>query len=154
MAGHTQNSVVIDAPMDLVWERTNDVASWTELFSEYALAEILEQDGPTVTFRLALHPDENGKVWSWVSQRTTDLATRTVRAHRVETGPFEYMNIHWEYTQTDDGVRMQWTQDFHMKDGAPLDDAGMTDRINGNTAVQMNLIKEKLEAAAHAAHAS
>ena len=64
------------------------------------------------------------------------------------------MNIHWEYTQTDNGVRMQWTQDFHMKDGAPLDDTGMTDRINGNTVVQMNLIKEKLEAAARAAHAS
>ncbi|POX42882.1 polyketide cyclase [Streptomyces sp. Ru73] len=151
MAGHTSNSVLIDAPMDLVWERTNDVASWTELFSEYSVAEVLEQDGPTVTFRLALHPDENGKVWSWVSRRTTDAATRTVRAHRVETGPFEYMNIRWEYTQEDAGVRMQWTQDFHMKDGAPLDDAGMTDRINRNTAVQMNLIKEKLEAAARTA---
>lgn len=151
MAGHTSNSIVIDAPMDLVWERTNDVASWTELFSEYSLAEILEQDGPTVTFRLALHPDENGKVWSWVSQRTPDVATRTVRAHRVETGPFEYMNIRWAYTQEDAGVRMQWTQDFHMKDGAPLDDEGMTDRLNRNTAVQMNLIKEKVEAAARAA---
>lgn len=150
MAGHTRNSVVIDAPMDLVWERTNDVASWTELFSEYSVAEILEQDGPTVTFRLALHPDENGKVWSWVSRRTTDAATRTVRAHRVETGPFEYMNIHWEYTQTDEGVRMQWTQDFHMKDGAPLDDKGMTDRINRNSLVQLEVIKAGIEAAARA----
>jgi len=26
MAGHTSNSIVIDAPMDFVWERTNDVA--------------------------------------------------------------------------------------------------------------------------------
>ena len=150
MAGHTSNSIVIDAPMDFVWEQTNDVTSWPELFSEYSLAEILEQDGPTVTFRLALHPDENGTVWSWVSQRTTDAATRTVRAHRVETGPFEYMNIHWEYTQTDRGVRMQWTQDFHMKDGAPLDDDGMTDRINRNTVVQMNIIKRKVETAASA----
>ncbi len=150
MAGHTRNSVVIDAPMDFVWERTNDVASWTELFSEYSVAEILEQDGPTVTFRLALHPDEDGKVWSWTSQRTTDAATRTVRAHRVETGPFEYMNIHWEYTQTDEGVRMQWTQDFHMKDGAPLDDDGMTDRINRNSLVQLGLIKSRIEAAARA----
>jgi len=150
MAGHTSNSIVIDAPMDFVWERTNDVASWPELFSEYSLAEILEQDGPRVTFRLALHPDENGTVWSWVSQRTTDAATRTVRAHRVETGPFEYMNIHWQYTQTDQGVRMQWTQDFHMKDGAPLDDDGMTDRINRNTVVQMNIIKRKVETAASA----
>ncbi|MEV4443486.1 SRPBCC family protein [Streptomyces sp. NPDC049577] len=149
MAGHTDNSVVIDAPLDLVWERTNDVASWPELFSEYASAEILEtEDDGTVEFRLTMHPDEDGKVWSWVSRRTPDPATRTVRAHRVETGPFDYMNIYWEYTQQDDGVRMRWVQDFHMKPQAPVDDAGMTEHLNRNTRVQMDLIKRKVEAAA------
>lgn len=152
MAGHTDNSIVIDAPLDLVWERTNDVASWPELFSEYASAEILsaDEDG-TVEFRLTMHPDEDGNVWSWVSRRTPDPATRTVRAHRVETGPFEYMNIYWEYTQQEDGVRMRWVQDFRMKPQAPVDDAAMTAHLNRNTAVQMDLIKRKVEAAARPA---
>ncbi|MCQ4083782.1 SRPBCC family protein [Streptomyces sp. RB6PN25] len=152
MAGHTDNSIIIDAPLDLVWERTNDVASWPELFSEYASAEILstDEDG-TVEFRLTMHPDEDGKVWSWVSRRTPDPATRTVRAHRVETGPFDYMNIYWEYTQLQDGVRMRWVQDFHMKPQAPVDDAGMTAHLNRNTAIQMDLIKKKVEAAARTA---
>ena len=43
MAGHTDNAIVIDAPMDLVWEMTNDVPAWPQLFSEYAAAEILER---------------------------------------------------------------------------------------------------------------
>ncbi len=150
MSGHTDNAIVIDAPMELVWSMTNDVASWPRLFSEYASAEILERAGNTVTFRLALHPDENGKVWSWVSQRTVDPRTRTVSAHRVETGPFAYMNIRWEYAQQADGVLMRWVQDFAMKPQAPLDDAGMTERLNRNTAVQMRLIKAKVEAAARA----
>ena len=146
--GHTDNSVTIAAPMDLVWDMTNDVESWPNLFSEYADAKILRRDGDTVRFRLTLHPDENGTSWSWVSDRVPDAATRTVRAHRVETGPFEYMNIYWEYTDTPEGVRMRWVQDFHMKPQAPVDDAAMTERLNRNTRIQMNLIKERVEAAA------
>ncbi len=150
MAGHTDNAIVVEAPMDLVWTMTNDVAAWPRLFSEYASAEILGRDGDTVTFRLALHPDENGTVWSWVSERTPDPATRTVVARRVETGPFAYMNIRWEYEEVPGGVRMRWIQDFAMKPDAPIDDAGMTARLNRNTAVQMRLIKAKVETAARA----
>lgn len=46
MAGHTDNAIVIDAPMDLVWNMTNDVGSWPRLFGEYASAEILEREDP------------------------------------------------------------------------------------------------------------
>ena len=146
MAGHTENEIVIDAPMDLTWQVTNDVESWPDLFTEYAKAEIIERDGDTVRFRLTMHPDENGTVWSWVSERTTDEATRTVKAHRVETGPFDHMNIEWRYDEVDGGTRMRWVQDFHMKPDAPVDDEQMTDRINTNSKIQMGIIKEKVEA--------
>jgi aromatase len=150
MAGHTDNSVVIQAPMDLVWEMTNDVASWPHLFSEYAAAEILERDGDSITFRLTMHPDEDGDVWSWVSKRTPDPVKREVRAHRIETGPFEYMNIFWEYREVEGGVRMRWVQDFHMKPQAPADDEAMTAHLNKNTAIQMDRIKGLVEKAAAA----
>ncbi|MGB2567224.1 SRPBCC family protein [Micromonospora citrea] len=146
-AGHTENSIVIAAPLPLVWDITNDVAGWTELFTEYAVVEILHRDGDTVRFRLTMHPDENGISWSWVSERTADPATRQVRAHRVETGPFEYMRIHWSYTEEPDGTRMTWVQDFAMKPGAPVDDAGMTERINTNSRIQLAVIKDKIEQA-------
>ncbi len=149
MSGRTEASVVIDAPMDLVWDMTNDVESWTELFTEYAEARILERDGDTVRFRLALHPDADGKVWSWVSERTPDRASRTVRARRIETGPFEFMNIFWEYTPADGGgVRMRWVQEFHVKDEMPFDDEAMAAHIARNTAEQMPHIKDRVEKAA------
>lgn len=148
MAGHTDNSAVITAPMALVWQMTNDVLSWPELFSEYAAAEVLDRDGNTVRFRLTMHPDEEGRVWSWVSERTADPGTRTVRARRIETGPFEYMNIKWEYREVDDGVEMRWVQDFHMKPDAPADDNTMAGHINRNSVIQMKRIKEIVEAAA------
>ena len=148
MAGHTHNEITIAAPVDLVWDISNDVANWPRLFSEYASAEILSEEGNRVTFRLTMHPDENGKVWSWVSERETDRETLTVEARRVETGPFAYMNIMWQYEKMPDGTRMVWTQDFEMKPDAPVDDAWMTDNINRNSKVQMALIRDRIEQAA------
>jgi aromatase len=148
MAGHTENEIVIKAPFDLVWKMTNDLENWPDLFSEYAAVEILERDGDRTQFRLTMHPDENGTVWSWVSERTVDRASRSVRARRVEPGPFQYMDIRWEYEETPAGTRMHWTQDFAMKPEAPVDDAGMTDRINHNSGIQLALIRDKVEQAA------
>ncbi len=151
MAAHTDNSVVIEAPLDVVWEMTNDVANWPNHFTEYAQADILEQGENSVTFRLTMHPDEDGKVWSWVSERTMDPATHTVKARRIETGPFEYMNIQWFYEPVEGGTHMRWVQDFQMKPTAPVDDAWMENNINTNTPIQMKAIKEKVEARARAA---
>lgn len=150
MAGHTDNTIVIDAPMELVWEMTNDVASWPELFTEYAAVDILERAGNTIRFRLTMHPDEQGRVWSWVSERTSTPENRTVRAHRIETGPFEYMSIRWNYRPVGGGVEMRWRQDFAMKPTAHLDDAGMTEHLNRNTRTQMARIKEVVERVAAA----
>jgi aromatase len=145
MAGHTDNAIIINAPLELVWDMTNDVESWPNLFSEYASAEILERRGNTLRFRLTMHPDEDGTVWSWVSERTPDPTTHTVRAHRVETGPFEHMNIFWEYQPVEGGVKMRWVQDFHMKPQALVDDDAMVDHLNRNTAIQMARIKRLVE---------
>lgn len=143
--GHTENSIVIDAPIELVWQVTNDLERWTDLFTEYAEVQVLQRDGDTVLFRLTMVPDENGISWSWVSERTADPLTRQVRAHRVETGPFEYMRIQWYYREVPQGTRMTWIQDFAMRPTAPVDDRQMTDRINTNSRIQMAGIRDRIE---------
>ncbi|MGA5821251.1 SRPBCC family protein [Kitasatospora sp. NPDC094028] len=145
MPGHTDNEIVINAPLDLVWEMTNDLENWTELFSEYASVEVLERTGDRVRFRLTMHPDENGNVWSWVSERTTDRPSLAVSARRVEPGPFEFMDIRWEYAEVPAGTKMRWIQDFAMKPTAPVDDDGMVNHINKNSRIQLQLIREKVE---------
>ncbi len=146
--GHTDNSIVIDADVDHVWAMTNDLATWPDLFTEYASVEILESTETYFKFRLTMHPDEAGRVWSWVSERTLDPAAREVRARRVEPGPFEFMDIHWSYAPEGSGTRMRWVQDFRMRPQAPIDTEGMTRRIDANSKIQMGIIKEKVEAAA------
>ena len=148
MAARTSNEIVINAPLDLVFEATNDVTTWPDLFTEYAAAEVLERNGDSVLFRLTMHPDENGKVWSWVSRRTLDRAAHEVHAERVETGPFQYMKIHWTYEAAEGGTRMRWSQEFEMKPTAPVTDDQMAERINSNSPEQMRVIKGKVEAMA------
>ena len=148
MPAHTDNEVVINAPLDVVWEKMNDVENWPDLFSEYAKAEILEREGNTVRFRLTTHPDPeyDGQVWTWVSERTVDPGTHSVKAHRIETGPFDHMNIEWYFEPIDGGTKMRWVQDFSMKPTAPSDDEQAQEYINRNTREQMHVIKERLEA--------
>jgi aromatase len=155
MAARTENEVMINAPLDLVWNMTNDVESWPALFTEYAKAEILERDGATITFRLHTHPDDEGTVYSWVSERTPDPETRTVRARRIETGPLvEKMDLAWDYAETEGGVRMRWVQEFVLRPTAPVNDEGAVAFLNKETTTQMAHIKETIEAAWAAAQAS
>lgn len=147
-AGHTDNSIVIAADLDFVWEMTNDLERWPELFSEYASVDILDHTDNTYRFRLTMHPDENGKVWSWVSERTLDPVAHQVTARRVEPGPFEFMNLQWTYASVSEGTQMRWVQDFRMRPTAPVDTPTMTTRINANSKIQMSLIAAKVEAAA------
>jgi aromatase len=155
MPGSVDNRVVIDAPLEFVWETMNDIERWPELFTEYASAEILERNGDTVRFRLTTFPDpeHDDRVWSWVSERTTDPVTRTTRSHRIETGPFRYMHIQWEFAVVNGGTEMRWRQQFAMTPEAPADDAGAEDYLNRNTRVQMQAIKERLEALVRSAPA-
>ncbi len=146
--GHTDNSILIDADVDHVWAMTNDLRTWPDLFTEYRSVEVLESTDTWFRFRLTMHPDESGRTWSWVSERTLDPAAREVRARRVEPGPFEFMDIHWSYAPEGSGTRMRWVQDFRMRPQAPIDTEGMTRRIDANSKIQMGIIKEKVEAAA------
>ncbi len=147
MAAHTDNAVQINAPVDFVWERMMDIETWPQLFSEYAKAEVIERDGDRVVFRLTTHPDPeyDGQVWSWTSERVADPASRSSKSKRIETGPFQYMNIEWYFEDADGATRMRWVQDFSMKPEAPANDEQAQEYMNKNTKEQMQVIKERLE---------
>ncbi|MDQ1633194.1 MAG: aromatase [Frankiaceae bacterium] len=151
MPARTENTVFVDADLDTTWRMTNDVENWPNLFTEYAAAEVLSRSGNTVRFRLTMFPDEQNRVWSWVSERVLDPETHRVVARRVETGPFEFMNISWYYEPEGTGTRMTWIQEFAMRPQAPLNDEQMADRINQNTPIQMAAIRAKVESVAGAA---
>jgi aromatase len=150
MAAHTDNAVEINAPLDYVWGRMMNIEDWPNLFSEYAKAEVVEQEGDRIIFRLTTYPDPDyeGQVWSWTSERIADPASHSSKSRRIETGSFEYMNIEWYFEDADGGTRMRWVQDFSMKPSAPANDEQAEEYMNKNTKEQMRVIKERLEAQA------
>jgi aromatase len=150
MAAHTDNSIEINAPLQYVWERMMNIEDWPNLFSEYAKAEVVESEGDRIVFRLTTHPDPeyDGQVWSWTSERVADPGSHTSKSRRIETGPFQYMNIEWYFEEANGATRMRWVQDFSMKPEAPANDEQAEQYMNNNTKEQMRVIKERLEAQA------
>lgn len=149
MAAHTDNDILIDAPLATVWRIANDVRGWPELFEgEYAAAEVLQEDAERITFRLTTVPDDQGRQWSWVSERVMDAAAGTVTARRITTGPFLHMHIFQSFEQVGDRTRLRWVQDFEVLPTAPFTDEQMAARINGNSRVQLARHKRIAESAA------
>ncbi|MFH8404379.1 SRPBCC family protein [Streptomyces sp. NPDC018019] len=150
MAAHTDNEIVIDAPFETVWKTANDVANWPELFQgAYDRAEILHGDESRMTFRLTTTPDEEGKQYSWVSERVMDREEGAVSARRIENGPFLYMHIFQSFESLPEGgTRLRWVQDFEVLPHIPYDDAWFADRINKNSRRELARHKEYIEARA------
>ena len=141
--GHTRNSIFISAPYGLVFDISNHIERWTELFGdEYVKAEILERDGDEITFRLT--DDENK---SWVSKRWLHKEQFFAFASRHDPMfPFKYMKIIWLYHVTEEGTLMTWIQDFEMD---PAFTAYTGEQIEGfineHSRHNMKIFKEVIE---------
>ena len=141
--GHTRNEITINAPYDLVFDISNKIERWTELFGkEYVKAEVLERKGNEITFRLT--DDENK---SWVSKRWLDKEHRYAVASRHDPMfPFKYMKIVWFYNETPQGVQMIWIQDFEMDPKFTKFTAEQIEGfINEHSRHNMKIFKEVIE---------
>jgi aromatase len=141
--GHTRNSIIINAPYPVVFDISNHIERWTELFGkEYVKAEVLERKGNEITFRLT--DDENK---SWVSKRWLYKDLKFAVASRHDPMfPFRYMKIIWLYNETPEGVEMIWIQDFDMDPKftkfTPQQIEGF---INEHSVHNMKIFKEVIE---------
>ena len=141
--GHTRNHIVINAPYNIVFDISNQIERWTELFGkEYAKAEVLERKGNEITFRLT---DEDGK--SWVSKRWLHKDQKFAVASRHEPMfPFKFMKIVWFYIETSEGVEMIWIQDFQMDPKFTKFTAEQIEGfINQHSRDNMKIFKEVIE---------
>ena len=140
--GHTCNSIIINAPYDLVFSISNDIPRWTELFgSEYKRAEIISKEGDKLTFRLT---DDEDK--SWVSWRLLVKDKYFTYSERQEPKfPFKYMKIIWLYTQKPEGVELTWIQHFEMDEKAKFSDEQVEGFINKHSKENLLIFKRIIE---------
>ncbi len=140
--GHTCNSIIINAPYDLIFDISNDIPRWTELFGEeYKKAEVVKKEDNKITFRLT---DDEGK--SWQSWRL--LFRDNYLAYAEREGPkfpFKYMKIIWLYTPKPDGIEMVWIQHFEMDDKAKFNDEQVEGFINKHSKDNLKIFKDVIE---------
>ena len=140
--GHTRNSIVINAPYDNVFNTSNHIERWTELFGdEYVKAEVLTREGNRIDFRLT---DNEGN--SWTSFRLLFKENYLAYAQKNEpTFPFKYMKIIWLYTPVPDGILMTWIQDFEMDEKAKFNGEQVEGFINKHSQDNMKIFKRVIE---------
>ena len=140
--GHTCNSIIIEAPYTVVFDISNDIPRWTELFgSEYQKAEVVSKEGNKITFRLT---DEEDR--SWQSWRLLFKDRYFAYAQRQEPlFPFKYMKIIWLYTPAPEGIQMTWIQDFSMAEEAKFNDEQVEGFINKHSKDNLKIFKEVIE---------
>lgn len=147
LPGYTHNTIVILKDFDTVFDLTNDIELWPQLFTEYKEAKVLERDGNAVTFQLTTFPEGERASRTWVSTRIIDKPGKKAEAQRVKQAfPFEMMKICWTYEQLPQnvGTVMTWEQKFAPAEGAWSVEK-MEAFLNRNTRVQMQAIKEAVE---------
>ena len=143
--GHTCNSIVIKAPYEKIFDISNDIPRWTELFgSEYKKAEVVKKEANKITFRLT---DDEDK--SWQSWRLLFKANYFAYAEREEPKfPFQYMKIIWLYTLKPEGIEMTWIQHFEMDEKAKFNDEQVEGFINKHSRDNLLIFKRVIEKAA------
>jgi aromatase len=142
--GHTCNSIIINAPYDKVFDISNDIPRWTELFGgEYKKAEIVKKEANKITFRLT---DDEGK--SWQSWKLLFKANYFTYAEREEPKfPFKYMKIIWLYTPEPEGINLTWIQHFEMDEKAKFNDEQVEGFINKHSKENLLIFKKVIEEA-------
>jgi len=140
--GHTCNSIIINAPYTIVFDISNDIPRWTELFgTEYKKAEIIKKEGDKITFRLTDDEDR-----SWVSWRLLRKDNFYTYSERFEPKfPFNYMKIIWLYTQKPEGVELTWIQHFQMDEKAKFSDEQVEGFINKHSKDNLLIFKKTIE---------
>lgn len=154
--GHTCNSIIINAPYDKVFDISNDIPRWTELFGgEYKKAEVVKKEANKITFRLT---DDEGK--SWQSWRLLFKDKYFTYSEREEPKfPFKYMKIIWLYTSKLEGmtlakggqttdpcpIEMSWIQHFEMDDKAKFNDQQVEGFINKHSQDNLKIFKDVIE---------
>ena len=140
--GHTCNSIIINAPYDLIFDISNTIPRWTELFGEeYKEAIVVKKEKNKITFKLT---DKEGRTWQ--SFRLLFKENYLTYAEREEPKfPFEFMKILWLYTPKPEGIELTWIQHFKMDSKAAFTDEQVEGFINQHSKENLNIFKAVIE---------
>lgn len=141
--GKTVNEITIQAAFDIVFDLSNNIKEWPNLFKEYESTKILEERHNYIKFCLT---KKEGGV-SWISERYLDKENKVIHAHRLDpVFPFKFMSLKWDYEPDGDQTKMTWIQEFQVDPASCHTEKEMEDHLNAATKEEMKRMKEAIEA--------
>jgi aromatase len=109
---HTEHTVTVEAPADLVYTVLEHIEDYATLFPPTQSSTILEESGTHQIARLVV--DVSGQTQSWVTRRDLDRERRVIAYRQLENAAMiEYMGGEWRALPLDDSrTQLVITHDF------------------------------------------
>jgi aromatase len=116
---HTEHTVTVAAPVDVVWNVLVDVEGYARIFPPTQDVTILEESPEHQIARLVV--DVSGEIQSWVSRRDIDVRRHVISYRQLENAPLMgHMGGDWRALAIDEETtQLVLTHDFKPKD--PVD---------------------------------
>lgn len=113
-------SIFVAADPDEVFEFTNDISRWTELYTNMAEAKVIsfEREG---RFAKLVFELTNKEGHTWRAWRILDFKERVAMSRRdAPSFPYVFHHLTWRYEPVEGGTLMTWTDDFEMDPESPI----------------------------------
>jgi aromatase len=109
---HTEHTVTVEAPADLVYSVLADIEGYARLFPPTESSTILEQSETHQIARLVV--DVSGQLQSWVTRRDLDRERRVIAYRQLENAPMiEFMAGQWRALPlSEEQTQLVITHDF------------------------------------------
>ena len=103
MSVRTENSILIKAPLEKIFETTSDLLRWPTVLPHYRWIRILKTDNDGLVVKMAAR-----RGWlpiQWTSRFQVDPRARELRFEHLKAFT-RGMQVLWTYTSTPEGVRV------------------------------------------------
>lgn len=107
---HTENSIVIRAPLGLAFQLAAHIDGWPDILDHYRYVRILEEVRPCVR-RVKMSARRNGIPVGWTSLQETDSMRREIRYHHVG-GVTRGMDVVWRFSDVAGGCTVTIEHDL------------------------------------------
>lgn len=107
---HCENSIVIRAPLETIFQTVSDLESWPRLLPHYRWVRVAGRNGQSMTVHMAAR-----RGWlpiRWTSQYEADAGVPELRFHHLRAFT-RGMIVKWNFTPVQDGVLVRISHELH-----------------------------------------
>ena len=106
---HTENSILINAPLGKIFETAADLSLWPKILPHYRWVRYLERSSTRNVVKMAAR-----RQWipvQWTSEQVIDRERMEVRFHHVKAFT-KGMRVVWTFTPTKEGILVRIQHDL------------------------------------------